>query len=520
MSPRNVPPLPEVTPGAHRWWALAAVECGNFVVYMDGFIVTLALPTMARHFAVPLSVLKWVLVAYLLTVTVTLLPAGRLADIWGRKRIMVAGMTVLVVSSVLCAAAPSVETLIACRVLQGIGGGLVLANVMAEITAVFPKQERRKAMAVNASVLALAQVTGLVLGGLLIEQFGWRSLFLTMLTVSLLGLILSVLILAPGPRGTGRASLDWMGAILAVGTVGTPFLFIEQLSGNLLTPASLALLAGGVAVLVLFVVVERRVPRPLLDLRLFRSRGFTCGSVAAAFYFVAAVSCYFLLPLYAQVVLGLSPVMAGLLVVPLSLTLTASSLAVGRLGGRLGARTLSTAGMLCVSAAVLGLSFLGRRPSYVEIVWPLVVLGMGGGLFHPPNNSATLSNVPSEHLSVANGFLSTARNFGQAIGAALAATLLARGLGPAGSGEALAGPVGAQLHGPHLEAFLAAQQFALRLAAALGLIGAVISVLRGAEVPDAPPASENPEDRTQDGQEVGGARRAEQRAAGGRGGIR
>jgi hypothetical protein len=146
-------------------------------------------------------------------------------------------------------------------------------------------------------------------------------------------------------------------------------------------------------------------------------------------------------------------------------------------------------------------------------VWPLVVLGMGGGLFHPPNNSATLNNVPSEHLSVANGFLSTARNFGQAIGAALAATLLAQGLGPAGSGEAFAGPVGAPLRGQHLEAFLAAQQFAFRLAAALGLIGAVISVLRGAEVPVAPPASEEPIERTKDGQGVAGASRAEQRAA-------
>jgi EmrB/QacA subfamily drug resistance transporter len=486
---------------------------------MDGFIVTLALPALARHFGVALPVLKWVIVAYLLTVTVTLLPAGRLADTWGRKRIVVLGMTVLVVSAVLCALAPNVETLIACRVLQGIGGGLVLANVMAEITADFPKHERRKAMAVNASVLAVAQVTGLVLGGLLIDQFGWRSLFVIVLAVSLLGLILSLVILQPGPRATARASLDWTGAVLAVGAVGAPFLFIEQLSGELLNPTSLVLLAGGVAVLGLFVSVEGRAPRPLLDLRLFRSRAFTCGSVAAAFYFVAAVSCYFLLPLYAQVVLGLSPVRAGVLIVPLALVMTASSLAVGRLGGRLGARTLSTAGMLCVSGALLGLSFLGPRASYAEVLWPLAVLGTASGLFHPPNNCATFSTVAPEHLSVANGFFSTARNFGQALGAALAATLLARGLGPAGSGEALAGPAGAPLGGRHLEAFLAAQQFAFRLAAALGLVGALISVLRGAEVPLAPPAGQDPVERTRDAHEVGGASRAEQRLATDCGGI-
>ena len=466
-----------------RWWTLAAVECGNFVVYMDGFIVTLALPAMARQFGVGLPVLKWVIVAYLLTVTVTLLPAGRLADIWGRRRIVVIGMGVLVVTSVLCALAPTVEILIAFRVLQGVGGGLVLANVMAEITAVFPKQERRKAMAVNASILALAQVTGLVLGGLLIGQFGWRSLFLVILAVSLAGLILSLRILKARPRSQDRSAMDWTGAVLAVVATSAPFLVIEQLSQEGLNPASLAILMGGAATLALFVAVEQRLAKPLLTLSLFRSRAFSFGSVAAAFYFVAAVACYFLLPLYAQLVLGRSPVIAGVLIVPLSLVLTATSLTVSSLGDRAGARTLSTAGMLCVSAGLVGLSWLGPDAADASIIGPLVLLGMGGGLFHPPNNSATLNTVPAQHLSVANGFLSTARNFGQAIGTALAAALLAHGLGAAGADAALAGEVGARLGGSQLEAFLGAQQLAFRLAAALGLVGALISVCRGAEAP-------------------------------------
>lgn len=468
-----------------RWWTLAAVECGNFVVYMDGFIVTLALPAMARQFGVGLPVLKWVIVAYLLTVTVTLLPAGRLADIWGRRRIVVIGMGVLVVTSVLCALAPTVEILIGFRVLQGVGGGLVLANVMAEITAVFPKQERRKAMAVNASILALAQVTGLVLGGLLIGQFGWRSLFLVILAVSLAGLILSLRILKARPRSQDRSAMDWTGAVLAVVATSAPFLVIEQLSQQGLNPASLAILMGGAAALALFVAVEQRLAKPLLTLSLFRSRAFTFGSVAAAFYFVAAVACYFLLPLYAQLVLGRSPVMSGVLIVPLSLVLTVTSLTVSSLGDRAGARTLSTAGMLCVSAGLAGLSWLGPDAADASIIGPLVLLGMGGGLFHPPNNSATLNTVPAQHLSVANGFLSMARNFGQAIGTALAASLLAHGLGAAGADAALAGEVGARLGGSQLEAFLGAQQFAFRLAAALGLVGALISVCRGAEAPAA-----------------------------------
>ncbi|ABB57384.1 MFS transporter [Synechococcus elongatus] len=469
----------------HCWWALAAVECGNFVVYMDGFIVTLALPAMARHFDVGLPILKWVVVAYLLAVTVTLLPAGRLADIWGRKRIVVIGMSVIFISAWLCMLAPTVKILIACRVIQGIGGGLVLANVMAEITAVFPKQDQRKAMAVNASVLALSQVTGLVLGGLFIVQFGWRSLFLIILLVSLLGLILSIGILKLRSRTQGRASLDWIGALLAIGATSAPFIFVEELSKNLLNPSSLLLLAVGVVALLLFVFVEQRVRQPLLNLSLFRSRAFTCGSASAAFYFVSAVSCYFFLPLYAQLVLGLSPVMAGVLLIPLSVAITVTSLTIGRLGNRFSARTLSTIGLLCVSVALLGLSSLGANASSTAIIAPLILQGMGGGLFNPPNNTATLNQVPPENLSVANGFLSTSRNFGQAIGAAIAATLLAQGLSAAGAGDALAGAAGVRLSGFQLEAFLSAQRSAFQLAATLGLVGAVISVLRPRRAPTA-----------------------------------
>jgi hypothetical protein len=180
-------------------------------------------------------------------------------------------------------------------------------------------------------------------------------------------------ILELAPRAAGRAPLDWLGAILTVWSVGVPFLLIEKFSADLLDPTRMVLLAGGIAVLALFVAVERRAPRPLLDLNLFRSRAFTCGSAAAAFYFVAAVSCYFLLPLDAQVVLGLSPVMAGVLVVPLSVVLTALSLLVGHLGGRFGARALSTAGMLCVSGGLFALSSLGPSASYAEIICPLVL---------------------------------------------------------------------------------------------------------------------------------------------------
>jgi EmrB/QacA subfamily drug resistance transporter len=466
---------------AYRWWVLAAVECGNFVVYMDGFIVTLALPAMARQFGVGIHEVKWVLVAYLASVTVTLLVAGRLADRWGRKPVTVVGVALLTLGSALCALAPTLAALIAFRVLQGLGGALVLANVMAEITSVFPREERRRAMAVNASVLAMGQVTGLLLGGFLIDWLGWRSIFLVILTIGALGFAMDLAVLRNHTTGPG-APMDRWGGMLSVLIVGAPFLLIERLTLDILDPIGLAFLLACLILIGLFIGVERRSAWPLLDLRLLRSRAFTCGAIAAAFYFIVATFGYFLMPLYAQVVLGLSPFFAGLLIVPLSVALTVSSQLVGRMAGRFSARIVSTAGLICTSTGVLGMSLLGQKASYPCMVGLLVLAGVGGGLFHPPNNSSVLSAVPPQDLGGANGFFTTSRNFGQAIGAALAAAILGQGLGPSGAAEMLASARDALPGGSALEAYVHAQAFAFRVGASLGLVGAVISALRGSEL--------------------------------------
>ena len=470
---------------SYRWWALAAVECGNFVVYMDAFIVTVALPAMARQFGVGIHEIKWVLVAYLTALTVSLMLAGRLADRWGRKPVIAAGISLLMLGSAFCALAPTLSVLIAFRIVQGVGGAMVLANVMAEITAAFPREERRRAMAINASVLGLGQITGLVLGGFLVDQLGWRSIFVVILAIGAVGLVLDVAVLRPRTTGPG-APLDRWGGLLWVLIVGIPFFLIEQLSRPLYDRAAVLLLVAGLVLLGLFVAVERRSAWPLLDLRLLRSRAFTCGSIAASFYFMVQTFGYFLLPLYAQIVLGLSPLSAGLLIVPLSVALMVSSQMVGRMAGRLSARTVSTAGLICTSVGVLGMSALGPTASYPYLVCLLILAGAGGGLFQPPNNSSTLGAVPPGDLGGANGFFTTARNFGQAVGAALAAAILGHGLGPSGAAEIMSGSADAVAGSVPLATYLQAQSSAFRIGGVLGLVGVVISAFRGAEIPFAP----------------------------------
>ncbi|MFT3883236.1 MAG: MFS transporter [Gemmatales bacterium] len=421
-APTNIPTQP-----VSRWWALAAIECGHFVVYMDAFIVTLALPAMARQFGVGIHEIKWVVIAYLASLTVTLLLAGRLADRWGRKRITIIGVVVMTIGAALCALAPTLSALIGFRIVQGLGGSLVLANVMAEITAVFPREERRRAMAINASVLAMGQITGLVLGGFLIGSVGWRFIFVLIAVIGAIGAILDMVMLRNHVDASGK-TLDWKGAGLSILVVGVPFFLIERLSHHLLDPFGLAVLVAGLVLLGLFIAVERKVSWPLLDLNVFQSKAYTFGAAASSFYFIVATFGYLLMPLYAQVVLRLSPLSAGLIIVPMSLALTITSQLVGKWSNRLSARLVSTLGILCVTGAVFGMSLLDQHSSYALVMGLLALAGVGGGLFHPPNNVAVLSGVPAKDLGAANGFFTTARSFGQAIGAALAATLLDQGL--------------------------------------------------------------------------------------------
>ena len=464
------------------WWTLAAVECGNFAVYMDGFIVTLALPAMARDFGVGVQSIKWVVVAYLGALTVMLLLAGRLADIWGRRRVTMVGMIVHTLSAGLCVVAPTMAALLVCRAVQGVGGALVLANVMAEISAVFPQERRRVAMGVNASVLALAQVTGLVVGGLLTGWVGWRSIFLVAVAVGVVGLALDRAVLRDVVTPPRPAALDGIGAILSILVVGMPFVLVERLSSGLRSWSRLGIGLLCLSTVGLFVAVERRSPRPLVDLDLFRSRTFVCGSVAASCYFMAATSCYFLIPLYAQLLLGLSPLWAGLSLLPVSVALTVGSQVFPGLTRGISVRVLTTTGLICVGTAVLLMGSFDRSTSYLHMMWPLILLGLAGGLFHPPNNAAVLGAVPPGELGVANGFFTTARNFGQAIGASLAAEILGKGLGSSEAFQTLVTSIGSAAAEAYFSAYLIGQRHAFEIAGALGIAGAIISALRG---PDA-----------------------------------
>ena len=465
----------------HPWYVLAAVETGNFVVYLDGFIVNLALPWMMREFEIPIATVKWVVVAYLLAMSVTLLSAGRISDMAGRGRpVALAGMILMTISSGLCYITTSFTALVLLRALQGVGGAMMICNVMAAITCVFPKEKRTVVMSINASVLASGQVVGLVFGGFLIGRFGWRSVFLLIAALSMMGAVLAFLVKGRQTRvkQMRKVSFDWVGSLLSILGIGTLFFAFERFGNASDNSLGLGLIPVGLMLMIAFVVMERRVPFPLLDLSLFRSRAFLFGSSAAGIYFIAATSCYFMIPFYLQVAMGHPPLKAGILMLPLALGLSGTTVITARLAREIGPFFLTTAGMCLVFCSMLCFSTLTAHSHYLHVVFGLVLLGAGGGLFQPPNNSAVLGSAATGNLSAANGYLSTTRTMGQVIGAALSAQLLGRGLDTTGSVADLGKTLGLSALTGQAAAYTHAQTTAFRVAAAVALAGILVSMLR------------------------------------------
>ncbi len=284
---------------------------------------------------------------------------------------------------------------------------------------------------------------------------------------------------------TGR--FDLAGAALSIPLIGIPFLLIERLAARTAQGFPWELLAAGLGLLAVFLVVELRMAAPLLDPRVFRLRAYVCGSFAAAAYFVAAASCYFLVPLYAQAVLGLTPFQAGLVMLPLSVALTAASQVIGGLSKYISARVVASLGLLCTAGGVFALSFLGPAAGLLVVAGIVALVGAGGGLFHPPNNTSVLAAVPQSMLGSANGFFAMARNFGQALGVSLAAAILGATVAGTGAGKLLAG-----YHPEHagetvFAIYTSGQSAAFHVAALIGLAGAIVSAFRGPPITAPPP---------------------------------
>jgi EmrB/QacA subfamily drug resistance transporter len=417
----------------HKWWALGVVQTGVLMSTLDAGIVAVSLPSIMSEFHADVATIQWTVLAYLIVITVTLLPFGRLADMYGRKQVYTLGFVIFTIGSGLCGISGSVLQLTLFRAVQALGASMLMANGMAITSSVFPARERGKALGIGGTIVATGTTIGPTIGGILTQLLGWRYIFFVNLPIGLVGTVLALIVLRNSeitPTLSGkRPRFDLTGAL--VGGSGLLALLLA-LAGpdkvGLPAGATWPLVACAAVALVAFVVVERRVAEPMIDLGLFQTKLFALGSSAALLIFLAVSANGFLLPFYLQLILNFSPAEAGLLMTPASLMIAVVAPVSGWLSDRIGARLLSSTGITLVSLALFSLSRLGTNAGYPDVLIRLVVLGIGQGMFQSPNNSSVIGSVPRERYGVAGGFLSMMRNLGMVMGTALASSLLSTGL--------------------------------------------------------------------------------------------
>ena len=303
----------------YKWWAFSAVAVGGFTSALDQLSVTVALPTIAEHFSSDLPTAQWMVVGYGLTVSVMLLPMGRLGDIVGRKQVYLAGFLIFVLCAALAGSSQNIAILIMSRVIQGCGAAMIQSTGRAMIIPIFSSEERGKVLGAQMSVTGAGAIAGPALGGLLVSTLGWQWVFFINVPAGILALVAVFLLVkqSHSPEGSPRSQFDWLGSALSIGTLVAFLLAITN--GYRIGWLSPPILAGALIFLVLlalFVWWELRTTAPMLDLRLFRLRSFSLGTTAAYLSFLGIFPIFFLMPFYFQNVRGYSPGEVGLIMVP------------------------------------------------------------------------------------------------------------------------------------------------------------------------------------------------------------
>ena len=470
----------------HKWWAFVAVSIGIFMSTLDISIVNISLPRIMAGLNTGFDSIQWVVLAYLLTITSLLLAFGRLADLYGRKRVYIAGFVVFTLGNLTAALAQNVVDLTLSRAFAGIGGAMLQANSIAITAAVFPEKERGTALGIGGTIVAAGLVAGPTVGGLLTDALGWRSVFYVAIPVGLLGIPLAMAILREDRISTAargrREPFDWAGSILWACFLFA-FLFALNRGASLgwRSPAILSTFVISGVLLVSFAAVELRSAFPTMRLTLFRVWGFTAGSTSLFCCFASQQAAVFLMPFYLQLVRGMSPRDAGVLLTTVPLAMAVAAPISGRLSDRYGSRGLSTAGLLIVAA---GLALLGRVTTANQENLPLIgtflLLGVGLGMFQSPNNNFIFASVPRQHYGIASGFIATMRNAASSLGIAVWGAIMTSELTTRGfAGDLQAAVVNPALKGEVTPVFLDGLHIAIYAAVAVLLIGVVFSALRG-----------------------------------------
>jgi EmrB/QacA subfamily drug resistance transporter len=389
---------------------LSATTTSAFLTPFMGSAVNVALPIIAKELSMTALAISWVATAFLLAAAITLVPLGRLADIYGRKRIFLYGAIIFTAASLLCIWSTAQTFLIVMRAIQGIGGAMIFSTGTAMLVSAYPPGDRGKILGINIAAVYIGLTVGPFIGGLLTEHWGWRYIFVF---TAVLGAIVIVLT-------TGMINEEWVGAkgerFDFAGSLLYGAALFALMYGLSLIPSRMALLliALGLICFVFFVLRQFKIPYPLLNIRIFlNNRVFAFSNLAALINYLATFAVTFLLSLYLQHIKMLTPSQTGLVLVAEPIVQAFFSPLAGRLSDRYEPRIISSIGMALNVVGLIPLIFIHKDTSILYIVICLIILGMGFALFSSPNVNATMSSVENKFYGIASATLGTMRLVGQ-----------------------------------------------------------------------------------------------------------
>ena len=403
----------------HKWGTMLAIGLGVLMATLDMSIINLALPTLVRELETTFPTVQWVILSYVLVITSMMLSVGRLGDIVGKKKLYMVGVVVFTVGSLFCGFSPTIGLLIGFRGLQGSGAVMMQALGTAIIVEVFPSTERGRAMGVIGGIVSVGLALGPAIGGVLIGLFGWQSVFLINVPIGIVSGFMVMRLVPSSVRNPQGDRFDIFGAVIVL------VLLISYASGMTLCqklgirdPRVIGLLLCCGFSLAAFILVEKRVVLPMIDLNLFKNFLFSLNLLMGFVVFIA-LAATFLLPFFLEFVKGYPTAKVGLMmmIVPVSMGLIAPG--AGMLSDRFGSRGISVLGLSIAAGGCLAISTLHAEVDTVGYVLRLVPMGVGLGLFLSPNNSAIMGAAPGKHLGIVSGLLSLSRTLGHTTGVPL-----------------------------------------------------------------------------------------------------
>jgi EmrB/QacA subfamily drug resistance transporter len=449
-----------------KWWTLAAVSFGLFMIMLDNTVVNVALPSMQRALHISREELEWVVVGYALSFATMMLTGGKLADYFGRRLLFMVGLAVFTASSLACGLAPSAGFLIGARVVQGVGAAIMNPATLSIITATFPPRQRGTAIGIWAGTSAMALAIGPLVGGVLTEKISWGWIFFVNVPVGIAGIFMALWAIDESRDTSHEQRLDVPGLVAsAVGLFALTYALIEANNYGWTSARILALFGVAVVALAVFVLLERHQRVPMLDLALFRDGTFTGANCTMLLVALAMFGIFFFNSLFVQNILRYSPIEAGATFLPMTLLVMIVAPQAGRFTDKIGARWLIGTGLVLVAVSLVFFAQLDQHSSFWNILPGLLFGGFGMAMTMTPTTAAAMGSVPVDKAGIGSAVLNSSRQVGGSLGIAVMGAI-----------------VGSQIHvSPRnpafVDEFVRGYHHGLYTAAGLALFGALIGTL-------------------------------------------